>query len=107
MNEEEILETMKRKLTKEGKIIILDLVKGSIVDYVVAIISAPLSIILRLKNNGKLKISKEQRDAWEGHFHYDRYLTIKEVKNIARKKLGKAKIKKHLFWRYSIVYKND
>jgi 2-polyprenyl-3-methyl-5-hydroxy-6-metoxy-1,4-benzoquinol methylase len=106
MNEEKILETMKGRLTQKGKIIILDLVKGSIADYAAAIISVPLSIILRLKNNGKLKVSKEQRDAWEGHFHYDKYLTIKEVKSIARKKLGEAKIKKHLFWRYSIVYKN-
>jgi 2-polyprenyl-3-methyl-5-hydroxy-6-metoxy-1,4-benzoquinol methylase len=106
MNEEKILETMKNRLTKDGKIIILDLVKGNIVDYVVAIIAVPLSIILRLKNNGKIKVTKEQREAWEGHFHYDKYLTIKEVKNIVRKKLGKAKVKKHLFWRYSIVYKN-
>jgi 2-polyprenyl-3-methyl-5-hydroxy-6-metoxy-1,4-benzoquinol methylase len=107
MNEEKILEAMKNKLTKDGKIIILDLVKGNIVDYVTAIIAVPLSIILRLKNNGKLKVPKEQREAWEGHFHYDRYLTIKEVKEITRKGLGKAQVKKHLFWRYSIVYKNS
>ncbi|MDR2246493.1 MAG: class I SAM-dependent methyltransferase [Treponema sp.] len=106
MNEEKILETMRNRLTKEGKIIILDLVKGSIVDYVGAMTAVPLSIILRLKNNGKARITKEQREAWEGHFHYDNYLTIKEVKSIVRKKLGKAKVKKHLFWRYSIVYKN-
>jgi 2-polyprenyl-3-methyl-5-hydroxy-6-metoxy-1,4-benzoquinol methylase len=106
MNEEKILETMKNRLTKGGKIIILDLVKGSIVDYIVAIIAVPLSIIFRLKNNGKIKVTKEQKEAWEGHFHYDKYLTIKEVKNMVRKKLGKAKVKKHLFWRYSIVYKN-
>jgi 2-polyprenyl-3-methyl-5-hydroxy-6-metoxy-1,4-benzoquinol methylase len=107
MNEEKILETMKNKLTKDGKIIILDLVKGGIADYILAIISVPSSIILRLKNNGKSRISKEEKEAWSGHFHYDRYLTIKEVKNITRNKLGKAKVKKHLFWRYSIVYKNS
>jgi 2-polyprenyl-3-methyl-5-hydroxy-6-metoxy-1,4-benzoquinol methylase len=107
MNEEKILEAMKNKLTKGGRIIILDLVKGGIVDYIAAMIAVPLSIILRLKNNGGLRVSKEQRAAWEGHFHYDKYLTIKEAKRIVRKKLGKAKVKKHLFWRYSIVYKNS
>jgi 2-polyprenyl-3-methyl-5-hydroxy-6-metoxy-1,4-benzoquinol methylase len=107
MDEGKILETMKNKLTKNGRIIILDLVKGGIIDYIAALIAVPLSIILRLKNNGGLRVSKEQREAWEGHFHYDKYLTIKEAKSIARKKLGKAKVKKHLFWRYSIVYKNS
>jgi 2-polyprenyl-3-methyl-5-hydroxy-6-metoxy-1,4-benzoquinol methylase len=107
MNEEKILERMKDKLTEGGKIIILDLVKGGIEDYVIAIISVPLSIILRLKNNGRLRVSEEQRKAWEGHFQYDKYLTIKEVKSIVKKTLGKAKVKKHLFWRYSIIYKNS
>jgi 2-polyprenyl-3-methyl-5-hydroxy-6-metoxy-1,4-benzoquinol methylase len=105
MDEEKILEAMKNKLSKDGKIIILDLVKGGIMDYIVALISVPSSIILRLKNNGKLRVTKEQREAWKGHSQYDRYLTIKEVKSIVRKKLGKAKVKKHIFWRYSIVYK--
>jgi 2-polyprenyl-3-methyl-5-hydroxy-6-metoxy-1,4-benzoquinol methylase len=107
MDEEKILETMKNKLTKNGRIIILDLVKGGIIDYIAALIAVPLSIILRLKNNGRLRVSKEQRAAWEGHFHYDKYLTIREAKRIAREKLGRAKVKKHLFWRYSIVYKNN
>jgi 2-polyprenyl-3-methyl-5-hydroxy-6-metoxy-1,4-benzoquinol methylase len=106
MNEERTLEMMKEKLTGDGKIIILDLVKGSFVDYILALMAVPLSILLRLKNNGELKVSKEQKEAWAEHFQYDRYLTIKEVKNMVRSKLGKAKVKKHLFWRYSIIYKN-
>jgi 2-polyprenyl-3-methyl-5-hydroxy-6-metoxy-1,4-benzoquinol methylase len=106
MNEEKTLEIMKEKLTKDGKIIILDLVKGSIIDYILAPVAVPLNIILMLKNNGRFKVSQEQKEAWADHFQYDRYLTIKEVNNIARNTLGKAKVRKHLFWRYSIIYKN-
>jgi 2-polyprenyl-3-methyl-5-hydroxy-6-metoxy-1,4-benzoquinol methylase len=104
MNEKKILETMKGKLTKNGKILILDLVKGGIMDYILAPIAVPLNILLMLKNNGKLRVSKEQKDAWAEHFQYDRYLTIKEVNNVVRNTLGDAKVKKHLFWRYSIIY---
>jgi hypothetical protein len=71
-----------------------------------AIIVAPLSILLRLKNNGNIKVSKAEKEAWAGHFQYDKYLTIKEIKKIVKTKLGKAKVRKHLFWRYSIVYTN-
>jgi 2-polyprenyl-3-methyl-5-hydroxy-6-metoxy-1,4-benzoquinol methylase len=107
MNEEKVLEMMKNKLTKNGKIIILDLVKRDIKDYLLAIIVAPLSILLRLKNNGNIKVSKAEKEAWAGHFQYDKYLTIKEIKKMVKIKLGKAKVKKHLFWRYSIIYKNS
>ena len=57
--------------------------------------------------NGRLKVSKNECEAWAGHFQYDKYLTIIEVKNIAKKILGKAKIKRHLFWRYSLIYNNS
>jgi hypothetical protein len=55
---------------------------------------------------GRLKITKEEKEAWAGHFQYDKYLTTNEVKSIVRTSLGKAKVKRHFFWRYSIIYIN-
>ena len=105
MNEERILKAMKDKLTKNGKILILDIVKEkTITDYFLSIIAVILNPIITLIMNGRLRVGKDEREAWAEHFQYDRYLTIIEVKNIAKKVLGKAKIKRHLFWRYSLVY---
>jgi 2-polyprenyl-3-methyl-5-hydroxy-6-metoxy-1,4-benzoquinol methylase len=108
MDEKEILQKMKNVLTKNGKILVLDLVKAkTIMDYIPSIIAIPLSILLRLIKNGKLRPSTEEREAWAGHFRYDEYLSINEVKKMVRETLGKAKIRKHLFWRYSIIYKQQ
>jgi 2-polyprenyl-3-methyl-5-hydroxy-6-metoxy-1,4-benzoquinol methylase len=106
MNEKEILQKMKNTLTKNGKILVLDLVKAkTIMDYIPSIVAIPVSILIRLMKNGRLRPTKEEREAWAGHFRYDEYLSINEVKKIVKETLGKAKIRNHLFWRYSIIYK--
>jgi 2-polyprenyl-3-methyl-5-hydroxy-6-metoxy-1,4-benzoquinol methylase len=107
MNEERILKIMKNKLTENGKILVLDIVKEkTIFDYFLSIIAVILNPIIMLVMNGRLRVSKNEREAWTEHFQYDKYLTITEVKNIAKNVLGKAKIKRHLFWRYSLIYSN-
>ena len=107
MNEEKILKIMKNKLTESGKILILDLVQNkTIADYFLTIIAVILNPLVMLIMNGRLRVSKNEREAWAGHFKYDKYLTIVDIKNIAKKILGKVKIKRHLFWRYSLIYKN-
>jgi len=107
MNEERILKIMKNRLTENGKILVLDIVKEkTIFDYFLSIIAVILNPIIMLVMNGRLRVSKNEREAWAEHFQYDKYLTITEVKNIAKNVLGKAKIKRHLFWRYSLIYSN-
>jgi 2-polyprenyl-3-methyl-5-hydroxy-6-metoxy-1,4-benzoquinol methylase len=108
MDEEEILQLMKNKLTKSGKILILDLVKTKTMpEWVLSIAAALLNPIVMLLMRGRLKITKEEKEAWAGHFHYDNYLTTNEVRSIVKKALGKGKVKRHFFWRYSILYTND
>jgi 2-polyprenyl-3-methyl-5-hydroxy-6-metoxy-1,4-benzoquinol methylase len=107
MNEEETLKIMKTKLTKNGRILILDLVKTkTIIEWILSITAALLNPIIMLIMRGRLKVTNEEKEAWAGHFQYDKYLTIKEVKNIVKKALGGGKIKRHFFWRYSIIYNN-
>ena len=107
MDEEKVLKMMRNKLTEKGKILILDLYQNkTIMDYFLTIIAAILNPLIMLIMNGRLRISKNEREAWAGHFQYDKYLTIIEIKNIAAKILGKVKIKRHLFWRYSLIYEN-
>jgi 2-polyprenyl-3-methyl-5-hydroxy-6-metoxy-1,4-benzoquinol methylase len=107
MNEEEILKLMKNKLTKDGKILILDLVKTKIItEWILSITAALLNPIIMLIMRGRVKITKEEKEAWLGHFEHDKYLTTGEVKDIVKMVLGKGKVKRHFFWRYSIIYKN-
>ena len=107
MSEEKILKRMKNKLTENGKILILDLVQDkTITDYFLSIIAAIVNPLFMLLMNGRLRVSKSEREAWAGHFQYDKYLSIIEVRNIAKKVLGKARIKRHLFWRYLLIYNN-
>jgi 2-polyprenyl-3-methyl-5-hydroxy-6-metoxy-1,4-benzoquinol methylase len=107
MNEEEILKIMKNKLTKDGKILILDLVKTkTIPEWILGVTAALLNPIIMFIMRGRLKITKEEKEAWAGHFQYDTYLTINEAKGIVKKALGKGKVRRHFFWRYSILYKN-
>jgi hypothetical protein len=57
---------------------------------------------------GSFRNTKEEREAWKDHFRYDKYSTIKEIRDIAKKTVGSVKIKHHLFWRYSLIYvKNE
>jgi 2-polyprenyl-3-methyl-5-hydroxy-6-metoxy-1,4-benzoquinol methylase len=107
MNEEEILKSMKTRLARDGRIVILDLVKTeTIMEWILAIIAALLNPFVMLIMRGRLRVSKEEKEAWTGHFQYDSYLTIHEAEAVVKKSLGKGKVKRHLFWRYSIVYKN-
>jgi 2-polyprenyl-3-methyl-5-hydroxy-6-metoxy-1,4-benzoquinol methylase len=105
MNEKEILKKMKTKLTENGKILILDLVKeGSVIDDILSGIAMLLNPVTILIKRRRLKVTREEHDAWKDHFQYDIYLTLKEVKALVKEVLGNAKIKRHLFWRYSILY---
>jgi hypothetical protein len=59
--------------------------------------------IIMLIMRGRLKVTKEEKEAWVGYFQYDKYLTMNEVRNMVKRALGKGKVKRHFFWRYSIV----
>jgi hypothetical protein len=99
---------MKSKLTRDGQILILDLVKTkTIIEWIPGIAAALLNPIVMLLMRGRLRITKEEKEAWAGHFQYDEYLTTAEVKEIVKRSLGKGKVKRHFFWRYSIVYRNN
>ncbi len=108
MNEEESLKKMKEALTENGTLCILDLCKNeTFSDYVISMFAAVINPIFMLIKRGRLRVTKEERDAWKDHFQYDEYKTIKEMKDILKRVLGGGKIKKHLFWRYSIIYHNQ
>jgi len=106
MDERNALLKMKQKLNMNGIICIIDLYQNdTIKDYLISIIASIINPIMMLIKRGRISVTKEEREAWKYHFQYDKYKTIKEIKDIARNTFGKYEFKQHLFWRYSIIYK--
>jgi SAM-dependent methyltransferase len=102
----EILLKMKAALSPGGVLLILDLCEpAGLVDALLNPVAMSLSISLRLMHHGRLRPSRAVRDAWAAHERHDVYPTMKEVRALCADILPDAKIKKHLLWRYSIIWK--
>ena len=102
---EEVVLKMKGALNPGGVMLILDLFEPSgIADSLSNLVALPVSAALRLKHHGRLLPRREERAAWNAHAMHDSYPTIEEVQSICERILPGAKIRKHLLWRYSIVW---
>lgn len=97
----------KDKLKKGGKLIILDLVKAkSLSDHIIWGIAFFPNIVMNLIKNGRLKKDdKHAKEVWERHGRHDTYMTIGEIKSLAKKHIPTAKISRKPFWRYLLVWK--
>ena len=106
---ETTLMKLKSKLNANGMILILDLYKNAtIFEYLLSLVATICNPFIYLIRRGSFRNTKEEREAWKDHFQYDKYNTVKEIKETARKTLGNVKIRHHLFWRYSLIYiKNE
>lgn len=102
----EMLARMKRVLNVNGILLVLDLYKSEgMADILTGAPALPLSAILRIAHTGRLRPSPEARNLWAEHGRHDRYLTIPEVRSICAEALPGAGVRKHFFWRYSIVWR--
>jgi ubiquinone/menaquinone biosynthesis C-methylase UbiE len=105
---EPILSKMKEALKPGGTLLVLDLFKAeSLTDFSTTLLAVPVNIILKLVKNGHIRESSEVRAAWEEHGRTDTYLTLSQVRQSCEALLPKAQIKRHLLWRYSIVWKKE
>ena len=112
----EILLKMKAALKPGGVLLILDLFEpernlvkpaGFFDSLIVNALAIPLSVGLRLIHHGRLLPSRAARDAWAAHERHDIYPTMDEVRALCAEILPGAKIKKHLLWRYSVVWRKS
>jgi ubiquinone/menaquinone biosynthesis C-methylase UbiE len=100
-----MLSKMKRALKKGGTLLILDLFENDgAVDALTSLLAMPVSMSLRLLQTGRLRAPRAVREAWDEHGRTDSYLTLTQVRNICGEMLPGAKVRKHLLWRYSIIW---
>jgi ubiquinone/menaquinone biosynthesis C-methylase UbiE len=100
-----MLSKMSRALKRGGTLLILDLFENEgAVDTLTSLVAMPVSMSLRLFQTGRLRAPRAVREAWDEHGRTDSYLTLTEVRNICVELLPGAKVRKHLLWRYSIVW---
>ncbi len=108
----EILLKMKAALKPGGVLLVLDLFEPErnllkpegVVDAGLNVLALGVSGTLRLIHHGRVLPRREVRAAWAAHERHDIYPTMNEVRVLCAEILPGAKIKKHLLWRYSVVW---
>jgi ubiquinone/menaquinone biosynthesis C-methylase UbiE len=109
----ELLSRIKESLKPGGVLLILDLFERERsvlkpegpIDFVLDLSARPISLGLRLLHEGRVLPSRQVRAAWAAHEKHDSYLTLNQVREICREILPGARIRKHLLWRYSVVWR--
>jgi SAM-dependent methyltransferase len=100
-----ILEKMKSALRPGGKLIVVDLYKAATPgDFLGSALAVPVALALKLRHTGMVRVPPDVRQAWDEHGRTDRYLTIPEVRHVCAGVLPGAHVKRHMLWRYSIVW---
>lgn len=102
---EAILQKAKSALRPQGVLVVLDLYQGAgLADAVSSLAAIPVSLLLRWIHTGRLREPREVREAWEQHGRHDHYLPLRQIRQICARVLPDARVRKHLLWRYSIVW---
>ena len=90
----EILGKMKAALKPGGVLLILDLFEPrGMVDAVLNPLAVLVSVILRMVHHGRIRSSREARDAWSAHESHDLYPTMSQVRELCAELLPGARIK--------------
>jgi len=109
----EMMVKLKDAVDLGGVLIVLDLFEqernlstvAGLVDTFLNIVAMGVSVSLRLIHNGRLKPPREVRAAWAAHEQHDSYPKMSEIRALCAEILPGAKIRRHLLWRYSIVWR--
>ncbi|MET0395712.1 MAG: methyltransferase domain-containing protein [Longimicrobiaceae bacterium] len=88
-----------------GVLLVLDLFRpATLADRLCAAAALPVSLGLGLARRGRLRPPREVREAWRAHAREDVYPTLAEVRGVGAELLPGARVRRHLLWRYSLVW---
>ncbi|HXZ86237.1 MAG TPA: class I SAM-dependent methyltransferase [Myxococcota bacterium] len=101
-----MLARLRDALAPGGVLVVLDVVSElTAFELARSALAAPLNLLGRLATTGRLRPPPEVRAAWDAHCATDRCPAVAEVRRIAAELLPGARIRQHLFWRYSLVWR--
>lgn len=102
---EEMLLKMRDALRINGVLLVLDLFQETFLGSFTSLAAIPVSLVLKYLRTGRFKEPPEAGAAWAEHSKHDTYLALSELRRRSKKILPGAKIRKHLLWRYSLIWK--
>jgi ubiquinone/menaquinone biosynthesis C-methylase UbiE len=103
-----ILRKIRKALKPGGVFVCLDLYQRSnLSDLLIDSIAYPANLFLRLIKTGQPRPPREIREAYAEHGKTDTYLTLPQIERICANILPGALVSRHLFWRYSIIWKKE
>jgi SAM-dependent methyltransferase len=89
-----------------GVLLVLDLVADDGPwDLLRSASALPLNAVLRLARTGRPRMPPHVRRLWDEHARTDVYLTLAQVRAHAASLLPGARVRRLLFWRYSLVWR--
>jgi SAM-dependent methyltransferase len=101
-----LLARMRDALAPRGTLLLLDVYRPRTpADLTVSLAAVPAARLLRLRHTGRLGDPPELRRAWVEHGRTDRYLSLAEVRAACAGVLPGASVRRHLLWRYSVVWR--
>jgi ubiquinone/menaquinone biosynthesis C-methylase UbiE len=100
----QLLPKLREMLNPGGTLLVLDLYQPQTAREIAyaALAIVPNIVMNRLKN--KQSPSPQARAAWEEHGKTDVYLPMRQIRRICDDVLPGATVRRHFFWRYSIVF---
>jgi ubiquinone/menaquinone biosynthesis C-methylase UbiE len=105
---ERALERIKKTLKPGGVFVCLDLYRRSnLSDLLFDCVAYPANLLLRLLKTGRPRPPREVREAYARHGETDEYLTLSQVERVCAEVMPGARVSRHLFWRYSVVWRKE
>jgi SAM-dependent methyltransferase len=102
---EPTLTRLRDALRPGGTLLVLDLRAPDFpADYLLSAVAFPYNLALRLLHGLPLREPPHVRAAWEEHGHHDVYPHVAEVKRLSARLLPGARVRRHLLWRYSLIW---
>jgi ubiquinone/menaquinone biosynthesis C-methylase UbiE len=103
---EDALAKVKNILKPGGVFVCLDLYQRSnLTDLLSDCVAYPASMLLRTIKTGRPRPPRDVRAAYAEHEKSDAYLTLPQLKQACADILPGALLRRHLFWRYSVVWR--
>jgi ubiquinone/menaquinone biosynthesis C-methylase UbiE len=105
---ETVLRRIRKALKPGGVFACLDLYRRSnLGDLLFDGVAYPAALLLSLIKTGKPRPPREVREAYAEHGRTDTYLTLPQVVQVCADILPGALVTRHLFWRYSVIWKKE